>query len=180
MTKETAVSSIITIPTDTCYGFACSFNDAVWYKQIYNLKWRTQSKPLSLVVKSFQDIPKYVQITQAQLEFLSIYPYPFTLLAKPIISLPWFLPTEAYSYLGIRVWEKCIDLDIHKNISYPLFLTSANWSGEKECYSRQEVLSEFGSDIAILWEESGWNPPSNVFSFIDDTLELEYKRRNYG
>lgn len=172
-------SRVLAIPTDTCYGLACSFSDQGWYTRIYELKWREEQKPLALVVESFDDIREFVEITDEQLDFLRSYPYPFTLLARPIISLPDFLDPEKYAFLGLRVAEKCIDANIRNNIQFPLFLTSANKAGEKECFTSDEVRGVFGTRVTILWEESAWKKPSNVFSFIGDSLEREYKRRNY-
>lgn len=171
---------VFALPTDTCYGLACRFDDEGGYKKIFELKGRDASKPLALVVETFDDIPKYVEISDTQLEFLKTYPFPFTLLAKPVIPLPVFLEPEKYIFLGLRVAETCIDANFRKSIDFPLFLTSANKSDKPECFTRQEVRMVFGSSVEILWEQSGGQKPSNVFRFLGDTLEIEYKRRNYS
>jgi L-threonylcarbamoyladenylate synthase len=176
MKKE---STILAIPTDTCYGLACNFDDEVGYQEIYELKWREEGKPLAFVVEKFEDVETYVHITPEQLEFLRNYPYPFTLLAQPKIPIPLFLDPEKYIYFGLRVAEKCIDANICNSISFPLFLTSANKSGQKESYTRWDVMALFGDIVTIFWEKSGWQMPSNIFSFVWDTLEIEYKRKNY-
>ncbi len=172
-------SQVFAIPTDTCYGLACRFDDQAAYRKIFELKGRDSAKPVALIVETFDDIPKYVEISDTQLEFLKTYPFPFTLLAKPVISIPAFLDPEKYTFLGLRVAEKCVDADIRNSLDLPLFLTSANKSDAPECFTRGEVEEIFGSSVEILWEQSGGQKPSNVFRFIDDSLNIDYKRKNY-
>lgn len=175
-----STTSILAIPTDTCYGLACGFYDMSGYWKIHELKGRDPKKPFALVVERFEDIGKYVCVTLDQLDFLRNYPHPFTLLAEPIIPLPDFLDRQRYVFLGLRVAERCLDEDIHKELSFPLFLTSANRSAEPECFTREEVLSVFDSQVTILGERSGCHLPSDIFFFVGDTLERGYRRRNYG
>jgi tRNA A37 threonylcarbamoyladenosine synthetase subunit TsaC/SUA5/YrdC len=100
-------------------------------------------------------------------------------LAKPVISLPDFLDARKYTFLGLRVAKKCVDANIRKLLDFPLFLTSANKSDAPECFTREEVEEIFGSSVEILGITSRGQKPSNVFRFIADSLEMEYKRKNY-
>jgi tRNA A37 threonylcarbamoyladenosine synthetase subunit TsaC/SUA5/YrdC len=60
-----------------------------------------------------------------------------------------------YRKIAVRVGEVCIPWDdIRKKLSFPLFLTSANKSGEKECHTHREVASIFQEGISILGERS--------------------------
>ena len=71
---------IYIIPTDTCYGLAGSY-DEVAYEQIYTIKHRDLSKPLAILVKNFEDLPKYITISEEQIDILRTYPHPWSCLA---------------------------------------------------------------------------------------------------
>lgn len=50
-----------------------------------------------------------------------------------------------YERLSLRVAESCINANIRDNIDYPLFLTSANFSGTPESKTLAEAKLAFPS-----------------------------------
>jgi len=131
---------LILIATDTCYGLAGEFTEQD-YHEIYRLKGRDFSKPLAFLVESFDDMKQYIEITDEQIEFLRNYPHPWSFLGKRICVLPDWIEYEKYTMLSIRVAEVCIpnyELRI-TNYEFPLFLTSANLSGNPESKTLAEA-----------------------------------------
>lgn len=174
---------IYCIPTDTCFWIASNIFSKDDYNRIYELKWRGYNNPLAFLVKWYNDIDKIIDITQEQIDFLKNYPHPFTVIGnlKKDFILPDFLDKQIYSKIAIRVAKECINHDIIKKLDYPMFLTSANYSWEKEIYSYNAALDifwKFEWVTVISWITKNY-PPSNIFSFIDDTLELNFLRQNY-
>ena len=171
------------IPTDTCYGLACSLSDEIGYRSIYAIKGRNFSKPLAQVVETFDIIAKYASITDEQVLFLKQYPHPFTLLAVPKDgAFPSFIDPHRTEF-ALRVAEVCLDSSLRAKLPFPLFLTSANRSGEKECQSALEcekLLADSGVEYTMIGGGIIKNPPSDIFSFVGETTEIEYVRRNYG
>lgn len=74
---------VFAIPTDTCYGLACRIDDTISYEWIYTLKGRDITKPLAIVVRNFDDVSNFIEITDSERAFLEAYPFPFTILGKP-------------------------------------------------------------------------------------------------
>ena len=129
------------LPTDTCYGLAGEFTETD-YLEIYRLKGRDFAKPLALLVESFEDMKKYIEISDEQINFLKRYPHPWSFLGKRISDLPEWMDSERYEMLSIRVSRVCIPIFQHSNIStfhFPLFLTSANLSGHPESKTLTEA-----------------------------------------
>lgn len=174
---------IYCIPTDTCFWLASNIFSEDDYKEIYELKWRSYANPLAFLVKWYEDIDRIIEITEEQIEFLKNYPYPFTIIGsinKDFI-LPEFLNKKVYSKIAIRVAKKCINHDIIRRLEYPSFLTSANYSWEKEIYSYDKALEIFWKNNWVKiysWITKNY-PPSNIFNFIGNTLELNFLRKNY-
>ncbi|MCK9272064.1 Sua5/YciO/YrdC/YwlC family protein [Candidatus Gracilibacteria bacterium] len=173
---------IFAIPTDTCFGLGCSFFDEKGYFEIYNLKSRTTNKPLSFVVKDFKELEKITNLNKAQLNFLKNYSHPFTILTsvKENFILPSFLDKNIYNKVAFRVGEKCISKDLLDKINFPIFLTSANISGENEIYSSSELVHIFkNKNIKIFTGNIDKIPTSNIFEFIGETIEIQFHRKNY-
>ena len=88
---------------------------------------------------------KYIEISDEQIEFLRVYPYPWSFLGKrnPIASLPDCMDPYQYEKISLRVALSCIDANIRDTIEYPLFLTSANLTGERESVTLKEAQRIF-------------------------------------
>lgn len=165
------------VPTNTCYGIAGSHTREE-YNTIYRLKGRDFTKPLAWIVRDYEDLYEYIDITSEQIDLLKNYHRPWTILAprRDSYILPDFLDPVQYSRIAFRVATACIpDLSIQAQLSYPLFLTSANLSGKKESSTLDEALRIFdgleGYDGGVCDE-----PPSDIFYFTQDG-GVEYVRR---
>ncbi|MBC7498408.1 Sua5/YciO/YrdC/YwlC family protein [Candidatus Gracilibacteria bacterium] len=167
---------LIIIPTDTCYGLAGELTGTD-YAEIYRLKGRDFAKPLAILVRNYADMASYIDILSEQIEFLKKYPRPWSYLGKRSsqFKLPDFLDGDTYLRLSIRVAESCISADIRDQILYPLFLTSANFSGQNESKTLAEARESF-PDIIGIDEGICDLPPSDIFYF-DDSGEIEYMRK---
>lgn len=167
---------VILLPTDTCYGLASEFTEQD-YREIYRLKGRDFMKPLAWLVRDYEELQKYIEITDEQIEFLQNYPRPWSILGtkRKDFVLPEFLDPKTYEKISLRVAEKCIIAYIRDNVSYPLFLTSANLSGNPESKTLAEAREFFpwveGMDGGICDEL-----PSDIFEFWEDG-EVKYLRK---
>lgn len=151
------------LPTDTCYGLAGALTEFD-YLQIYRLKGRDFSKPLAILVENFEDMKRYIEISDEQIEFLKTYPHPWSFLGKRICDLPEWMDSEQYYMLSIRVAKVCLPTSQSTlNSQFPLYLTSANLSGHPESKTLAEARVFFPSVEGI---DGGVcdRPPSDIFS----------------
>ena len=162
---------IYIIPTDTCYGLAGSYDEFA-YEQIYAIKHRDISKPLAILVKNFEDLPKYINISEEQIKILRAYPHPWSCLAERTMNAPLpgkLIDDPKYQKLSLRVAEVCIPETIRDTLPYPLFLTSANHSGEREAHTLEDAKSiVHDSNIEMQSFDGGIcdQPGSNIFEFM--------------
>lgn len=169
-------SLLIILPTDTCYGLAGEFSE-LDYREIYRLKGRSFDKLLAILVEDFDDMRRYIEISDEHIEFLRNYPHPWSFLGKknPDFTLPEFLDGKKYQMLSIRVASVC--LKTPERLNFPMFLTSANLSWKPESMTLTDARSSFPGVTGY----DGWvcdQPPSDIFSIGEDG-ELQYLRRNY-
>lgn len=171
------------LPTDTCFWLACNIYDSIWYKRIFDIKKRNDSKILSISLEKFDDLNKYTSLNASQLDFLSKYKFPYTIVTKinKNFVLPDFLDKVQYENIWFRIAENFLNEEILQKIDFPIFLTSANISWEKEIFDSSELLELFNwiEDIKIFEWKINKKPSSDVFSFVWDSLDLNYFRKNY-
>ena len=182
---------IFIIPTDTCLGIWCAFDDIKSYHRIYEIKKRELSKPLSIMIEGFDWLADNTSLTDEQIDFLENYPKPFTIITQsPRLKMILELDQEDFEYKNKENYKKFAFRVAHNNIQHqlisevgPLFLTSANISGEKEIYDTQEARKQFTNftkEITYIPENYSWDiqAPSDIFEFVDDSLELNYIRKS--
>ena len=166
------------IPTDTCYGLAWALTPED-YLEIYRLKGRDFSKPLALLVRDYDDMKGYIEISDEQIDFLRQYPHPWSFLGmrKTDYILPPYMDSLQYERLSLRVASVCmLWLDVSE-LEFPLFLTSANPSGWDEAQTLGEANTYFPW---VRWIDGGlceWAPSDIIF--FDEHGELRFLRRNY-
>lgn len=184
---------IYLIPTDTCFWIACSLDDCESYNKIYDIKKRDFSKPLAIMVEDFKWLENNTDLNGKQIEFLKKYDKPFTVLTDSDHVKAWlnfeddeikFVNKEQYILIAFRVANNEIQKKLIKEIG-PIFLTSANISDKPEIYKVADLKNEFKyfiekKQIQILGEKdlSGDNPPSDIFEFVWDSLEVKYLRKS--
>ena len=184
---------IYILPTDTCYGIACWLDDKKSYEKIYKIKKRDLWKPLAIMVKDFRWLREHTDLTEQQVDFLERYENPFTILTNSDSvelflkygdgSEEHFINKDIYDQVAFRVASQTIDEDLVDRL-WPIWLTSANLAGTGESYTMTEIEKDFSyylekNTVEVLgWYDLDPNiPASDVFRFIEDSLELEYVRK---
>lgn len=175
---------IYVTPTDTCIGLACSIDDREAYNAVYKMKKRDIKKPISLLVRDWDELEEETHLNTRQIDFLKSYKFPFTVVTDvdEDFRVEYDLDEEIYDKVGFRVGEACLEPQTLDYIRNTMFLTSANIAGEQECESIDEVMTTFSSYeryMKVLPGNIFNNASSNVISFVGDSTELEYLRKNY-
>lgn len=188
---------IYIVPTDTCFWLAVALDDIKSYNKIYEIKNRSYDKPLSIMIDSFSWLEKNTNLNKSQIEFLKNYNSPFTILTDcNIIKMILNLEQDDFEYKNKNTYKKIAfrvaNNDIQKKLIWeiwPFFLTSANFSWEKEIFSIDEAKEQFKiyeKDINFLenYYKNCENlkilpktKTSDIFEFIWDTTETKYIRK---
>lgn len=185
---------IYIIPTDTCFGIACAFDDKKNYHKIYKIKKRNHGKPLAIMVESFSWLEEYTDLTWEQIDFLENYNKPFTILTNSSY-IEMFLKFEdeeegmfenndIYEQIGFRVAHTPEQKKLIKKVG-PIWLTSANLSGKEEIYEQHKIEEQFEyyieKWIVKILGNTDLDPeikPSDVFWFESESLEQKFIRQN--
>jgi len=172
-------------PTDTCYGLAVDVENIKAIEKLYKIKGRSFKKPISIIPPSVSHIKKIVKwnntaeklakkfLPGALTLVLSIKHIAFRNKGIQILS-------ARSGELGVRWPKNSIALDLAKYLKKPITTTSANISGQPECYSAEDLLKQFGTakfrpDIIINSGRLPKKQPSTLIK-INQDLSIQILR----
>lgn len=148
---------IVALPTETVYGLAASTSIKGAVERLYAIKKRTPDKPFTLALDSVEKV---------MYDYFSVLPpFGFRLIEKfwpgPLTIIYYSRHNEK---VGIRVPSHVVISEILKEVNGPVYLPSANISGEKEAVSAAEVDRAFGNTIDLIVDggNSLYAKPSTV------------------
>jgi L-threonylcarbamoyladenylate synthase len=121
---------LVAIPTETVYGLAANALDAGAVTKIFIAKNRPQFNPLIVHCASAEQAFSYAQnIPEESRELAEKYwPGPLTLILRKKDIIPDIV-TAGHEWVGLRVPQHPISLELLSTINFPLAAPSANPSG---------------------------------------------------
>ena len=160
--------------TDTCYGFACRYDDTKSLHMIAQAKQRDPHKAFSLLFSDMKMLEKYCVLTPQQKEFIQnqIRPSSFVVYKKEILKN--YFPH--YSTVAIRLENKNFPIKMSSILQTPVTTTSVNISGKPPLYESDLIIKTFSNllDQNSLFIHSG-DIPKTPHSCMWDLCESEYK-----
>jgi L-threonylcarbamoyladenylate synthase len=161
--------------TDTCYGFACRFNDKESIEKIMKLKKRENSKAFSLLFSDFKMLEKYCHVNKEQKDFVQKQKDPSSFILKKKALLSEYFPK--LDTVSIRLENNNFPVKLSSKLQCPVISTSANISGKKPLYTSNEVKEVFcnkTNNEELIFIDSGdlkIIPPSTIW----DLTKIKYK-----
>lgn len=164
------LGKVIAYPTDTSYGLAVDATNETAVRMLYVIKGREGKKPSSVVVPSLNYAKKLVEWNNtASILVKKFWPGALTiaLKAKVINRL-----ASKDRYLSLRMPKNQIALDLASVLKKPITATSANISGNKDCYSADDIVRQFKNqkhkpDVILDFGKLTKRKPSTVVKIID-------------
>ncbi|HPI66933.1 MAG TPA: L-threonylcarbamoyladenylate synthase [bacterium] len=136
---------VLTVPTETVYGFSCNPYNEKAIKKIYQIKGRDFNKPLLLVADNFLTVKKYFKLNKLEKKLAEKY-WPgavtiiLTLKHENKKTLKHISKTIN---IAVRVSGNKIMRELANFCGGFITSTSANISGGKECLSGRAVYQQF-------------------------------------
>ena len=173
---------VVAYPTDTCYGLAANVNNIHAIKKLYKIKGRDFKKPSSVVVPSAAYAKNITIWPKTALKLVKkLWPGAITLVLsvkdKELRKKEIKMLSANTGLLGLRQPKNDIALELAKSLKSPITATSANLSGEPECYSAEEIIKQFNEqknkpDIIINAGKLKKNKPSTVMVVSEEKVDI--------
>lgn len=172
--KDYQKSDLIAFPTDTVYGIGAHIFSEKAIKKIYQIKHRSENKPLAVLCADKSQILQVAKTIPAKMEKIidAFMPGPLTIILPKKKEVPNYI-TSNLDTIGVRIPNHQLALQILKQIG-PLATTSANISGDSSLNNSKDVINVLGDSIDIIIDGgiTDIGIPSTVISYIKDDINI--------
>ncbi len=130
---------VISVPTDTVYGICGSINSKKAYQKIIKIKERPENKPFPIMCADKEQINSIAIINEKAEQLINAFmPGPITLVLKKKGKIPDYV-VNGKETVAVRMSTSKTVEELIKKVGNPLFMTSANKSGEPTCTNLKEI-----------------------------------------
>lgn len=133
--------------TDTVFGLACIIGNQEALNRIYSQKQRDKSKKLPMMFSSLDMMKEYVKVdSKTELLIKKISPGPITYILEE---------ANSKETIACRIPDDNWIIDLINKIGKPLYVTSANISGQENLLTYEEVKDKVEADVLVKKDASG-------------------------
>lgn len=130
---------VISVPTDTVFGVCAKMNSEIAYNKLIKIKNRPVEKSFPIMCANEKQIKNIAVVDKISERIIRAFmPGPITLILKKNSNLPEYI-TNGKDTIAVRMATSKAVEELIKKIESPLFMTSANQSGQPECESLDEI-----------------------------------------
>lgn len=133
---------IVIFPTDTAFGIGCRIDDEKAVKKLFDIKKRSQDKPVPVLVDSIEMAEKFLgKISKDVLESLikPFWPGALTIILYCDKKKVPSLVRGGGNTLGVRMPDNKLTLDLIKGVGVPILGPSANFSKGKTPFNKSDL-----------------------------------------
>jgi len=166
--KDLLAGKVVGFPTETVYGLAIVYNNKEAFDKLYEIKNRSITKPISMMVAKKEYMNDVAIIDNNASKVIDKFmPGAITVILKAKDNLPEHV-TFNYPTVGIRIPDHKLALKILDEVKLPLLVTSANISNEPSLMKAKDVKEKFDGKIAsLIYEDAIDGVASTVVSLVE-------------
>ena len=136
-------NGVISVPTDTVYGLCSISNSKESYNKLMDIKKRPNSKKLPIMCADKKQIEKFLVVDKKTERIIDTFmPGPLTLILKKKENIQIYSNDDSDT-LAVRMATSEALRKIISKLDCPIFMSSANISGESPCTSLDEIEKTF-------------------------------------
>ena len=130
---------VISVPTDTVFGVCARMNSKIAHDNLIKVKNRPINKSFPVMCADIEQIKNVAIVTEREEKLINVLmPGPITLVLKKNKELPSYV-TNGKETIAIRMATSKALEELIQKLGCPLFMTSANQSGEPTCENLDEI-----------------------------------------
>ncbi len=165
---------LVCFPTETVYALACNALNNESIGKIYQIKKRTQNKPLSIFVSDIYNLTKIAKVKERYIDLINHFsPGPITYILP--LKNNNILPNEFFKdSIGIRIPEHPIAISILNKLKVPIVATSINISGEKSVCKANDIPQSIKQHLSVVIEDDELvsGTESSIIDLTEDKIKV--------
>ena len=132
-------NGVISVPTDTVFGICAKINSKIAHDRLVEVKKRPINKAFPVMCANEEQIKSIAVVNEREEKLIKAFmPGPITLVLKKNRKLPKYV-TNGKDTIAVRMAATKQIEKLILELETPIFMTSANQSGEKECSNLDEI-----------------------------------------
>lgn len=168
---------VISVPTDTVFGICAKINSKKAYEKLVSIKNRPSTKSFPIMCRDEEQI-KSIAIIDERVEKLihAFMPGPVTLVLNKKPDVFSYINNRGENItdeLAVRMAPTKILEELIMKVESPLFLTSANKSGEPACKSLDEIEKICPSLDGMMEGETSLGRASTIIDCTKDNIIIQ-------
>lgn len=163
---------IISVPTDTVYGVCARINSKRAHDKLMEIKNRPTSKSFPIMCADEKQI-KDIAIVDDKAEKLirDFMPGPITIVLKKKSNIPSYV-SNGKDTIAVRMATSKALEDLIRKVGSPIFMTSANQSGEPTCNSLDEIEKACPTLEGIMEGNIHFGEGSTIVDCTSDEIQI--------
>lgn len=139
LTKILKNDGVISVPTDTVFGICGSIKSKKAQEKLKSIKERPASKPFPIMCADIDQIKSIAMIDNKSEKIIREFmPGPITIVVRKNSQLPEYI-NNGKETIAIRMATSNELKELIKSLGCPVFMTSANKSGEEVCKTLEDI-----------------------------------------
>lgn len=139
LTKILKNDGVISVPTDTVFGICGSIKSKKAQEKLKSIKERPASKPFPIMCADIDQIKSIAMIDNKSEKIIREFmPGPITIVVRKNSQLPKYI-NNGKETIAIRMATPNELKELIKSLGCPVFMTSANKSGEEVCKTLEDI-----------------------------------------
>lgn len=163
---------VISVPTDTVYGVCSRINSKKAFMNLMILKNRPKTKTFPVMCADEEQI-RNIAIIDSKAEILihSFMPGPITLVLRKREKTPKYVGNSEGT-IAIRMATSKELNSLIKKLGCPVFMSSANKSGESVCKNLDEIEETFPNLSGMLEGTVSFNKASTIVDCSTEKIKI--------
>ena len=163
---------VISVPTDTVFGICARINSETAHDKLIAVKNRPIKKSFPVMCASKEQIKSIAIVNDVAEKLIkSFMPGPITLVLKKNKNLPEYV-TNGKDTIAIRMATSKTIEEIINKLGSPIFMTSANQSGEPTCTSLDEIEKMCPNLDGMMEGNVIFSKGSTIIDCSDDEIKI--------
>lgn len=163
---------VISVPTDTVFGVCARMNSKIAHDNLIKVKNRPISKSFPVMCADIEQIKNVAIVTEREEKLINVFmPGPITLVLKKNKELPSYV-TNGKETIAIRMATSKALEELIQKLGCPLFMTSANQSGEPTCENLDEIEKSCPLLDGMMEGRVVFSKSSTIVDCSSDEIEL--------
>lgn len=165
-------NGVICVPTDTVYGLCACMDSKIAHNNLIKIKNRPANKLFPIMCADEEQIKSIAIVNDSAKKLIKAFmPGPITLILKKKKHIPKYVNNSTET-IAIRMATSKTLKDLITKLGSPIFLSSANQSGEPTCSNIEEIEKSCPNLDGILLGNVSFNKASTIVDCSSDKLKI--------